>query len=113
MAETDLLSTQERLRRFRDERGWLPFHTLKDLAAAIAIEATELQELMLWQRTEHEQALLAQRREEVEDELADVLIQCLNFAAVAKIDVLTAIDRKIDKNASKYPLEDSKPRQWT
>jgi NTP pyrophosphatase (non-canonical NTP hydrolase) len=112
MAATDLSATQDRLRRFRDDRGWLPFHTLKDLAASIAIEAAELQELMLWQRTEHEQALLAHRREDVEDELADVLIQCLNFAAVAEIDVLAAIDRKVDKNARKYPLEDSEPKQW-
>jgi NTP pyrophosphatase (non-canonical NTP hydrolase) len=94
---------------FRDERGWGKYHTLKDLAAAIAIEAAELQELFLWQRSEDETALLEQRREEIEDELADVLILALNFADAARIDVLQTIDAKIDKNEAKYPKGSAEP----
>lgn len=52
--------------------------------------------------------MLESRRAEVEAELADVMIQCLNFAEAAGIDVLKAIDRKIDSNAERYPVTLSK-----
>jgi len=68
--------------------------------------------LFLWQRTEDEQAVLANRRPEIEAELADVMIHCMNFASVAGIDALAAIDRKIDQNAAKYPVENSEPKRW-
>ena len=86
---------------------------MKDLAAAVAVEAAELQELFLWQREGDESALLKYRRGEIEDELADVLIQCLNLAAAADVDVLVAIERKITKNAEKYPVGRSEPQRWT
>ena len=111
--EPTLDTIRTRLATFRDERDWARFHSLKDLAAAIAIEAGELQELLLWQRVEDEDALLRGRRDDIEDELADVLIQCLNFAAAAEIDVLSVIDRKIDKNADKYPVDGSEPKRWS
>jgi len=103
--ETRLEEIQSRLERFRDERDWRQFHNLKDLAAAVGIEASELQELFLWQHPEDEGELLEGKREAIEDELADVLIQCLNFASAAGIDVLDAIERKIEKNELRYPAE--------
>ncbi|MSO95747.1 MAG: nucleotide pyrophosphohydrolase [Thermoleophilia bacterium] len=96
---------QEWLERFRVVRDWRQFHTLKDLAAAIAVEAAELQEVFLWQGTGQEAELLAERRGDIEAEVADVLIQCLNFAAAAEIDVLAAMARKIEENEVKYPVE--------
>jgi dCTP diphosphatase len=108
-----LRTVQEKLEAFRDDRDWRRFHTLKDLAASVSIEAAELQEMFLWQRVEDEKALLGARRGEIEDELADVLIQCLNFASVAGIDVLAAIERKIEKNAIKYPIGESEPKRWS
>jgi dCTP diphosphatase len=101
---------QDRLRRFRDEREWAQFHSPANLASAISIEAAELLELFLWASTDQEKETLASRHEEIEAELADVLIQCLNFAEAAEIDVLGAIDRKIDANAEKYPVALSKGR---
>lgn len=100
-----LAEIQSRLERFRDERDWRQFHSLKDLAAAIGIETSELQELFLWQQPESESELLEGKRQEIEDELADVLIQCLNFASTAGIDVLDVIERKIAKNELRYPAE--------
>jgi NTP pyrophosphatase (non-canonical NTP hydrolase) len=111
--ERTLANTQARLVEFNRTRDWLKYHALKDLAAAIAVEAAELQELFLWQRAADEFALLERRRDEIEDELADVLIQCLNLAARADVDVLEAIERKIAKNAEKYPVGESEPRRWT
>jgi dCTP diphosphatase len=96
---------QDRLARFRDDRDWRQFHTLKDLAAAIAIEAAELQELFLWKPIEEEPELIETSREAVENELADVVIQSLNFASVAGVDLVAAINRKIDKNEGRYPAD--------
>jgi NTP pyrophosphatase (non-canonical NTP hydrolase) len=111
--DRSLEAIQHRLATFRDVRGWGRFHTLKDLAAALAIEAAELQELFLWQSVDDEPALLEQRRGAVEDELADVLILALNFAAASDIDVLRALDAKIDKNEAKYPEGASEPKRWS
>jgi NTP pyrophosphatase (non-canonical NTP hydrolase) len=97
---------QLRLEQFRDERDWRQFHSLKDLASAIGIEASELQELFLWQRVENEVELIGAKREAIENELADVLIQCLNFAAVAEIDALAAVERKIENNELRYPVDE-------
>lgn len=105
IAIDDLGELQERLRQFRDDRDWRQFHTLKDLAAAIAIEGAELQELFLWKQVEHEPGLVQGSRESIEDELADVMIQVLNFASVAGIDLLAAVNNKIDKNERRYPAD--------
>jgi len=102
---SDLAAVQARLERFRDERDWGQFHRPGNLAKAIAVEAAELLELFLWVSGEAEGELLGERRNEVEAELADVLIQCLNFANAAEVDVLAAIRRKIDDNEERYPVE--------
>jgi NTP pyrophosphatase (non-canonical NTP hydrolase) len=106
---------QARLREFRNRREWEQFHTLKDLAAAIAIEASELQEILLWRPSSEEQELLETKLDRLEDELADVLIHCLNFADVAGIDVLDAIEMKISKNEVNYPVDKARgsPEKYT
>jgi dCTP diphosphatase len=110
MEDPTLAQLQENVRQFRDKRDWAQFHTLKDLAAAIAVEAAELQEITLWQRTEDEGRLLAQRREEIEAELADVLIQVINFSLAAQIDLGQAVSRKLANNDEKYPVEKARGR---
>jgi dCTP diphosphatase len=102
----DLAALQARLARFRDEREWARFHTPGNLAKAISVEAGELLEHFLWVAGEEDEvAAVDARREEVEAELADVLIQCLNFAAATGIDVVAAVSRKIDRNERRYPAE--------
>ncbi len=100
----------ERVRQFRDERDWQQFHTLKDLASAISIEAAELQEILLWQNPEHERELLAARREDLEAELADVVIHALNFALAAEIDLAAAVVQKLAVNAVRYPVSKARGR---
>jgi dCTP diphosphatase len=97
---------QEAVRRFRDERDWCQFHTLKDLAAALAVEAGELQEQLLWVRPEDERERLEARRDEIAAELADVVILALNFADVASIDLGEAIKSKLEENARRYPADE-------
>jgi dCTP diphosphatase len=105
VADPTLGELQARIKSFRDARDWRQFHTLKDLAAAIAVEAAELQEILLWQRLEDESELLAQRRGEIEAELADVFIQLSNFSLAAEVDLTEAVQRKLAENEAKYPVE--------
>lgn len=96
----------ELLRRFRDDRDWKQFHNPKDLAAAIAIEAGELQERFLWKTTAEVAADLsvAGKRQAVVDELADVLICTLLLADCLGVDIDEAVKAKTAANAKKYPV---------
>jgi dCTP diphosphatase len=100
-----LRELQALLRRFRDERDWAQFHTLKDLAAAICVEAGELTEHLLWLATSEEAEVLRKRRDAITSELADVVIQCLNFANAAELDLAEAILAKVAVNAERYPID--------
>jgi NTP pyrophosphatase (non-canonical NTP hydrolase) len=97
---------QARLERFRDAREWAQFHSPGNLAKAISVEAAELLELFLWVAGEGEGEALNAQRAEVEAELADVMIQCLNFASAAGIDVIAAVNRKIEINEERYPPDE-------
>jgi len=101
---------QEKLREFYGDRDWEKFQSLKDLAAGITIEAAELQELFLWRDAADSTDVLAERRHDVEAELADVLIHCLNFARLAGIDIESAVLAKVDANARKYPTATARGR---
>jgi dCTP diphosphatase len=105
-----LTDLQESVRAFRDERDWEQFHTPKDLAAALAIEAGELQELLLWQSTEQQDVTLQRRHDDVRYELADIVILALAFAERAGIDLSAAITDKLALNAAKYPVERARGR---
>ena len=101
----ELDALQSRLRAFRDERDWEQFHSPKNLTAAIAVEAAELQELFLWIDSAQSRAFADENREAVEEELADVFIQCLNLADTLGVDLLKASARKIDLNEKRYPVD--------
>lgn len=96
----------ELLRAFRDDRDWKQFHNPKDLAAAIAIEAGELQEHFLWKSQDEVAADLATpaRRQAVVDEFADVLICTLLLADCLGLDIDRAVREKTAANARKYPV---------
>ena len=98
------------LRKFRDDRDWKQFHNPKDLAAAIAIEAGELQEHFLWKSTQEVAAELADARRHgaVVDELADVLICALLLADCLGVDIDAAVRAKTRANALKYPVSKAK-----
>jgi NTP pyrophosphatase (non-canonical NTP hydrolase) len=94
------------IRRFRDQRDWSQFHTPKNLAAAIAIEAAELQEQFLWKTDkEIDQNLKGgPKREAVVEEIADVLMFVFLLADRLDIDVAKAITDKLAANELKYPV---------
>jgi dCTP diphosphatase len=91
---------------FYDERDWRQFQTPKDVAASLAIEAAEVQELFLWLGPPEQQRALEERKAELEGELADVVINCLNLAFLADIDLDAAVKNKVAQLAEKYPAGD-------
>jgi dCTP diphosphatase len=99
------------LKEFRDEREWKEFHDPKNLAEAISIEAGELQEMFLWKDKQHIIDKIKNDngfKEEVGEELADVIIFCLNFANVTDLDVSSIVQDKIKKNREKYSVNKAK-----
>ena len=108
----DFGALEESVRRFRDDRDWRKFHTPKDLAASIAIEAAELLEHFQWRTDEETRADLADaaKRDAVAREMADVLILLLSAADVLGVDLHAATLAKIEENARKYPVAKSRGR---
>ncbi len=95
----------EALLKFRDERDWAQFHDPKNLAAALGIEAAELNEVFLWKTTEASRDVDLER---VREELADVLAYALLLADTFDLDPQEIVLQKIQKNAEKYPVEKSR-----
>lgn len=105
---TDIPSLKASLRLFAAERDWDQFHSPKNLATALAVEAAEILEHFQWLTEEQSRSLTEDKREEVADELADVLLYLVRLSDKLGIDLLAAADRKLQKNALKYPVEKSK-----
>jgi dCTP diphosphatase len=93
---------------FRDEREWKQFHTPKDLAAAISIEAGELLEQFLWKTNEEVLDRVHSHKEQVADEIADIGIFLFELADNLGMDLGEIMLKKIQKNALKYPVEKAK-----
>jgi NTP pyrophosphatase (non-canonical NTP hydrolase) len=104
---------KEAVHHFVEARDWYQYHTPKNLAMCIAIEAAEIMEHFQWQSLDDSAALMADEaaRAEVADELADVLIYCLSFANSSGIDVSAAIHKKLARNEVRFPVEKVKGRR--
>jgi len=89
---------KKQVREFRDERNWTNLDTPRNLAISIAIEGAELLEHFQWEDQ-------PEITDKIADELADVMIYCLGFSDILKIDVSQALTRKLEKNRKKYPVE--------
>ncbi len=100
------------VRRFRDDRDWAQFHTPKDLAVSVAIEAAELLEHFQWKDADAVRAHLADAasRDAVAAEMADVLLLLVGCADAAGVDLLSAAFAKLEANAAKYPVEKARGR---
>jgi len=104
MTKKDFGIIADKIIDFRDQRNWKQFHSIKDLLLGLNIEVSELQELFLWK---NDQEINSIDKEIVQDELADIFIFLTYIAEHFKIDLLTAVEDKIDKNGKKYPVEKS------
>jgi len=108
MIEPKLL---EQLIAFRRDRDWEQFHNPKDLAISLSIEASELLEWFQWRTNDEISAQLkSEKREALEDELADVAVYLTYLCHDLGIDINKAIAAKVEKNAAKYPIDKVKGR---
>jgi NTP pyrophosphatase (non-canonical NTP hydrolase) len=101
----DLEELTRRLREFAAQRDWEQFHSPKNLAAALSVEAAEVLEHFQWLTEQESLALPAERRRDIGLELADVLLYLLRLADRLGIDLADAATRKLAINAEKYPVE--------
>lgn len=99
---------RERINAFVAERDWAQFHTPKNLAMAMIVEAAELVEQFQLDTPAESQVLTPEKREAVSHELADTFVYLLRIAEVLQIDLVEAAHQKIDLNAKKYPVEKAK-----
>ena len=98
------------LARFAKERDWDQFHTPKNLAMALSVEAAEIVELFQWLTPEQSAELSRETRDQVRLEIADVLLFLLRLCDKLDIDPLAAASEKLELNAKKYPVEKSRGR---
>jgi len=103
--ETTVADLRDLVRRFNEARDWARYHCPRNLAMALSAEAGELLALYLWCQDDGPQPAVATRIPAVADEAADVAICLLNLCNAAGIDLAAAIERKIARNAERYPAE--------
>ena len=98
---------KEKIREFCEARDWDQFHNAKELAIALSIEASELLEIFRWKTSEEVAELFKNpaKTEDIEDEMADVLYFLVRISQLYDIDLSEALERKMDKNNKKYPVD--------
>lgn len=101
---------QDALDAFVEERDWAQFHTPKNLAMAVAIEAAEIMEHFQWRTGEESYSLPPEKLAEVAAEIGDVLMYLLGLGRVLDIDIIAAARDKLVVNREKYPVEKAKGR---
>lgn len=95
-------STIKKILEFRDERNWKQFHTPKNLAVSISVEAAELLENFQWTEGNN---ISEEKKKAIEEEIADVLIYCTFLAEDMGLDIDDIVCEKMKKNKDKYPVD--------
>jgi len=107
----DITNIQHQLKKFASERDWEQFHTPKNLAMALSVEASELVEIFQWLEPEESKLPDKKQIELINSEVADIAMYLLRFCDLLDINLESAIQRKIVKNEEKYPVNLSKGTQ--
>lgn len=105
---SEIQSLVQRIIAFRDARDWKQFHNPKDLAISLVLEAGEVMEHFQWKNATEMEQHVQNSGSEIGEELADVLYWILLMGHDLNIDVLAALEEKIQKNEAKYPVEKAK-----
>ena len=105
--ERKMHELKDKVREFCEERDWDQFHDAKELAIALSIEASELLEIFRWKTPEEVKELFnnEKKKEDIEDEMADVLYFLVRIAQIYDLDLSDALDKKMKKNEEKYPVD--------
>lgn len=98
----------DKIVQFVEERDWKQFHNPKDTAISLVLEATEYLEHFQWKNEEEIKKHIENKKEDIGEELADVLYWVLLNAHYFDIDLEKALEKKLEKNAEKYPVEKAK-----
>ena len=106
----DLKKLTEKIKKFRDKRDWKQFHNPKDVALSLVLEAAEVLEHFQWKNQSEIKKYVKSNKNEISEELADVLYWVLLMSHDLKIDIGKALENKIAKNKRKYPIKKSKGR---
>ena len=105
---TTIRERTNKINAFRDERDWKQFHNAKDLAISLVLEAGEVMEHFQWKTKEEVEEHIRTHKEDIADELADVLHYLLTLSHDLDIDLVQAEENKIQKSALKYPIAKSR-----
>ena len=103
--QTTVSELRQLMAQFVAERDWGQFHSPKNLAMSMAIEASELMEHFQWLTNEQSEEIDAAVRHEVGEELADVVCYAMSLANSLDIDIASAVFQKMEKNRLKYPVD--------
>jgi NTP pyrophosphatase (non-canonical NTP hydrolase) len=106
--EDSIVEMTRKAIQFREARDWRQFHDPKNLAEAICIESGELLENFLWSYNDKSHQVGMKKIQQVEEEIADIMIFLLYLCQEFNIDLRSAVERKIEKNENKYPVEKAK-----
>jgi len=102
---SELTALRDLIRQFVAERDWDQFHTPKNLATALCVEAAELLEPFQWLRTGGASELDAAKLDEVRHEMADILVYLIRLADKLDVDLVKAVTEKMALNRAKYPAD--------
>lgn len=104
----DLNALRAKLRHFAQARDWQQFHSPKNLACALSVEAAELLEHFQWMPEEQSRTLTADKKADVAFEMADIFCYLLHIAEQLDIDLVQVTSQKIDINETRYPVNTSR-----
>lgn len=107
---SDIKELTEKILKFREERDWEQFHNPKDVALSLVLEAGEVMEHFQWKNKEEIESYVQTSRKEIGEELADVLYWVLLLSSDLGIDIKETLEKKIEKNAAKYPIDKARGR---
>jgi len=110
--QTNIQEMKDFVQKFVKDREWNQFHNAKSLSIAIAVEAAELMEHFMWCTNEEANKIMEDNRQEIETEVADIMITLLCLCNAYNVDLASAAERKMVINKEKYPVEKAKGR-WT
>ena len=102
---SDIEKIIAKIEKFREERDWGQFQNPKDLAISLALEAAEVLEHFQWRTNDEITEYIKSNKDEIGEELADVLYWVLILSHDLNLDIVDAFDRKMIKNRKKYPVE--------
>lgn len=105
---SDIRKLTEKITKFRDKRDWKQFHNPKDVAISLVLEASEVLEHFQWKSKEEIEKYIKSNKEEIGEELADVLYWVLLMCNDLNINIKEVLEKKIKKNEKKYPIEKAK-----